>query len=186
MSIADEIEDGIQMNAGEAFKKMSEELHKKFEEAQLIAKTIDVLEDNLKEHKDKLRRMQEEELPEMMSQMGVNSVEFTDGNSAKIETSIHCGIPKNSEEEAFKWLQEHNLGDLIKNEMKIKFGRKEGNLLGDVKDTIEKLGLNYEQKSSVHNMSLKAVVKEQMSSANPLPADLFGIFIRRAVNVTKG
>lgn len=184
MSIAEEIESGsATANTADILQKVSEEIYAKYKETEALAELIAKAEENLKQMKETHRRMEEEELPGMMASIGLDNIKFSTGESVSVETSIHCGIPSLRQEEAFEWLNDNNLGDLIKNEVKIKLGKKEGNMLGDVVALAEKLGLKYENKKSVHPMSLKAVVKEQMSSANPLPADLFGVYIRRVVNV---
>ena len=164
-------------------KAISERLAKKWELAIIFQQEIAALEESLAGAKENLRKLQEEEMPELFSEAGVSGIILPNGVKVQVDTSIHCSISKEREEDAFEWLKNNNHGDLIKNEFKVKFGRKEDNLVGDFKATAEKLGLKYENKQKVEPMTLKAFVKEQMKTGVQLPKDLFGIFVRRIVNI---
>ena len=168
---------------GNILKAVSEKLFEKWKEALDLKKEIQEIEFNLEERNARLKRLQEEEMPELFSEVGVSGVILPNGVTVQIDTSIHCSIPAERKEEAFDWLKENNHGDLIKNEFTVKFGRKEDNMVGDFSELAEKLGLKYDNKQKVEPMTLKAFVKEQMKSGIAIPQDLFGVFIRRIVNI---
>lgn len=177
-----EIEDTKQ-DKEDILKTVSNELFKKWQIAQELQAQINQLEEQNSKLKESLRKLQEEEMPELFSEAGVAGVILPNGVIVQVDSSIHCGIPADRKEEAFDWLRNNNHGDLIKNEFTVKFGRKEDNYVGEFKHIAEKLGLKYDNKQKVEPMTLKAFVKEQMKSGNQLPQDLFGIFIRRVVNI---
>jgi len=183
MSIEDEIEDGMQLNKEGVFKKISGALSRKYSEAEEILSRIEQHEEQIKQLKDKYKTVTEEEMPAMLTELGVSSITLPSGEVVAISTELHCGIPAASKEAAYEWLREHNHGDLIKNEIVVKFGRSEDNMVGAVKKLAEELGLKFDEKSSVHSMTLKAFIKEQMRSGIALPQDLFGVYVRRVVDV---
>lgn len=170
-------------DSGGILKVISEKLFKKWSSAQDLQAQISQLEEKTSQLKESLRKLTEEEMPELFSEAGVAGIILPNGVTVQVDTSIHCGIPADRKEDAFNWLKANNHGDLIKNEFIVKFGRKEDNLVGEFKATAEKLGLKYDNKQKVEPMTLKAFVKEQMKSGTPLPQDLFGVFVRRVVNI---
>ena len=177
-----EVEDA-KKDKGGILKIISEKLFKKWTTAQDLQAQISQLEDQTSQLKEALRKLQEEEMPELFSEAGVSGIILPNGVTVQVDTSIHCGIPAERKDEAFDWLKANNHGDLIKNEFVVKFGRKEDNMVGDFRALAEKLGLKFDNKQKVEPMTLKAFVKEQMKSGTPLPQDLFGVFIRRVVNI---
>ena len=183
MNIEDEIEEGLQLNKEETFKKISGALAKKYSEAEEILVNIEHHEAQIKELKDRYRAVTEEDMPALLSDLGVSSIILPSGEVIAINTELHCSIPAATKEASYQWLREHNHGDLIKNEIVVKFGRNEDNMVGAVKNLAEELGLKFDERSSVHSMTLKAFVKEQMRSGITLPQDLFGIYVRRVVDV---
>lgn len=183
MSIEDDIESGIELNKHDAFKKVSEKLAEKYEESLQCLINIEALEARIKELQDEYRKKTEEEMPELMAELGVSAIALPSGETVAVETNIHCGIPAHSKGQAHEWLRNHNHGDLIKNEIVVKFGRNEDNMVSEVKSVAENLGLKFDEKQSVHASTLKAFVKEQMKLGSPLPQDLFGVYIRRVVDV---
>lgn len=168
---------------GDILKAVSEKLFEKWIKAQDLKSVIEKTEEYISSMKESLRKLQEEEMPELFSEVGVSGVILPNGVTVQIETSIHCSIPAEHKEEAFEWLKANNHGDLIKNEFTVKFGRKEDNMVAEFRESAERLGLKYDNKQKVEPMTLKSFVKEQMKSGVQLPQDLFGIFVRRVVNI---
>lgn len=171
------------LNTEEVFKKVSRQLAEKNTFARAKLQEIETTENLLSDLKEQYRKLTEEDMPELMDELGVASVTLTSGERVVLDSVLHCGIPAARKDEALTWLRDNEHGDLIKNEISVKFNKSEDNMVGEVKEVVEKLGLNYEQKSNVHSMTLKAFIKEQMRSGKPLPQDLFGVFVRRVVNV---
>lgn len=182
-SIDSEIETGLPLNKAEVFAKVSQKLAEKNNEGCAIKNLISSTQERLEAYKEQLRRIEEEEMPSLMDELGITSLTLTTGEQIAMDFSMHCSITKANEEEAFRWLRENNHGDLIKNEMKVKFNRNEDNVVGVVRDVIEQHGLQYEAKQYVHPQTLKSFIKEQMRQKNPPPQDLFGVYVRRVVEI---
>ena len=65
-------------------------------------------------------------------------------------------------EKAFNWLRENGLGDIIKNEISVSFGRNEDNKAADYAALAEERGFQPTQKLKVEPMTLKALVRERI------------------------
>ena len=70
------------------------------------------------------------------------------------------------------------MDDIIKNEVKVSFGKGEDNLTGAFLDDCSKQGLSADNKKTVHPSTLKAVIKDEMSKGAMSEDDLkiFNVF----------
>ena len=84
-------------------------------------------EEELKELKRKVDLVSGEVIPTMMQEMNISTLKLADGTSVEVKPVYGASIPKAKQEEAYTWLRENGLGDLIKNEITVAFGRDEDN-----------------------------------------------------------
>ena len=84
-------------------------------------------EKELKELKRKVELVSGEIIPTMMQEMNISTLKLADGTSVEVKPIYGASILVAKREEAFKWLRENGLGDLIKNEVTVAFGRDEDN-----------------------------------------------------------
>ena len=87
-----------------------------------------------------------------------------------------ASIPVSKREEAFKWLRDNGLGDLIKNEVTVSFGRNEDNKAATYAVLAQGQGYQPVQKLKVEPMTLKALVRERIESGREIPSDLFNVY----------
>ena len=92
-----------------------------------VQKRIAMSEDNLKDLKKEQDRLSGEVIPTMMSEMGLSELKLQDGSHLKVSTSYKAHITEANKEMAFNWLRNNGLGDIIKNEISVSFGRGEDN-----------------------------------------------------------
>lgn len=178
-----DIENAGNINKSKIFKEISKKLSKKQSELEVLEKALKDSQDLSSQLENGIRKLKEEEMPQLMDELGVNSVTLSNGVSIGIDTSVHVGIPEKNKPEALDWLRENGHGDLIKTELTLKFNRNESNLVPEVKAKIEEYGVPINEKLGVNTMTLKGFVREQMRLGNTLPLDLFGVYIRRVVTV---
>lgn len=136
----------------------------------------------LKRTQASLRKIECEDIPELMRSAGLESVTTSDGTVVKIQDEIACGITEERRGEAHAWLREHECGGVIKSEVVVGFGRDEISEKDDFYlKCVKEHGVdNVVQKESVHYQTLKALLKELRANAtdrpeNNPPVDLFGI-----------
>ena len=66
---------------------------------------------------------------------------------------------------------------LIKNDINMSFAMKQDNEARSLAEDLRQKGYNVKQKTHVHHGTLSGFVKEQISSGNNVPHDLFGIYV---------
>jgi len=139
-------------------------------------------EEKIKTKKDRADKLSGEVIPTMMKEMSLSSLKLADGSSVEVKPVYGASIPIAKREEAFNWLRNNGLGDLIKNEITVSFGRNEDNKA--IAYAILAKGQGYEpaQKLKVEPMTLKALVRERLESGKEMPFELFNVF---AGNKTK-
>jgi hypothetical protein len=162
-------------------KKLSDQVVKLQElEAELLVK-----EQELKEVKRKHELVSSEVIPTMMQEMNISTLKLSDGTSVEVKPVYGASIPINKKEEAYKWLRENDLGDLIKNEVTVAFGRSEDNKAQQYAVLAQGQGYEPVQKLKVEPMTLKALVRERIEAGLDMPSDLFNLFTSNRTKITR-
>jgi hypothetical protein len=142
-------------------------------------------EEELKELKRKRDLVSGEVIPTMMQEMNISTLKLADGSSVEVKPVYGASIPKAKQEEAFKWLRENGLGDLIKNEVTVAFGRNEDDKATQYASLAQGQGYQPVQKFKVEPMTLKALVRERVESGQDMPSDLFNLFAGSRTKITR-
>ena len=150
-----------------------------------IARTIENHEEHLKSLKKKRDHISGEVIPTMMSEMGLAELKLHDGSHLKVSTSYRATITEANKEAAFNWLRENGLGDIIKNEILVSFGRNEDNKAADYAELAKGQGFQPTQKMKVEPMTLKALVRERIEAGKEMPTELFGVFSENKTTIKR-
>ena len=142
-------------------------------------------EESLKKLKEQANQLSMIEIPKMMEDMHITKLKLKDGESVEIKKIYGASIPVDQKEEAFQWLRNNGLGDLIKNEITVTFGMGEDNKAVSYADLARGHGFEPTQKVGVSPMSLKAMVRERLESGQDVPADLFKPFEGNQTKITR-
>ena len=129
-----------------------------------------------KDAKSESLRIIRELIPSEMQEMGLDRVDV-DGNSVTLSQFCYASIPADKKEEAFAFLRSIGQDDIIKNEVKVSFGKGQDNEAGAFLDDCARQGLDPEQKTSVHPMTLAAWIKDRLASGQEINLETFGAFI---------
>jgi hypothetical protein len=121
----------------------------------------------------------------MMSEMGLSFLRLADGSSLEVKTNYSATITQANKEKAFNWLRENNLGDIIKNEISVSFGRNEDIKAADYAELAKGQGFQPQQKLKVEPMTLKALVRERIEAGKEMPTELFSIFVGNKTNIKR-
>ena len=148
-----------------------------------LQKQITRCEENIKNLRSEERLLSENEIPNLMQQAGISSLKLIDGSSVSFKPEYYAKIPVSKTDEAFDWLSSNGHGDLIKNEVSLKFGRSEDNVANSIVEDLKSKGHNVSQKKKVEPMSLKAFVKDEIQKGNNLPMDLFGVYVSNKTTI---
>ena len=169
--------EGVQAENGKQLSGLVRRLNEKQEQ-------IDETEKYLKELKAEKQRIAFEHIPMLMDEMAIERIDV-DGLTVKLKPFVSASIPADRKQDAFNWLREHGLDDIIKNDIIVSFGRGQDNQAGDVMYDLEQKGFHPEQKTHIHSMTLKAFVRERVEKGLPIDLDMFGAFVARTAEIKR-
>jgi hypothetical protein len=158
-----------------------------------VDKLLD-LEEQIKrseEHSKNLKTMYDkissEVIPNILAEQGLASLKLADGTVLEVNKKYSCTLPKDPQkkEAAYKWLREQGLGDIIKNEVAVTFGRGEDNKAEQLLSLAASKGFEPQQKSKVEPMTLKALYRERVEAGLDMPPDLFHLFVKDETKLSR-
>jgi hypothetical protein len=150
-----------------------------------LHKRIETSENNIKDLKKEYQRISGEVIPTMMSEMGLAELKLSDGSHLKVSTSYRATITEANKEAAFNWLRDNGLGDIIKNEISVAFGRNEDNKAASYAELAKGHGFQPTQKMKVEPMTLKALVRERIEAGKEMPTEIFGVFSENKTTIKR-
>jgi len=150
-----------------------------------LQKRIELQEDNLKNSKKQFDYLSAEVIPTMMAEMGLSHLKLMDGSSVDVKPNYSANITIANRDAAFQWLRDNNLGDIIKNEISVSFGRNEDNKAADYASLASERGYQPTQKLKVEPMTLKALVRERIENGKDMPVELFNIFVGNKTTIKR-
>ena len=150
-----------------------------------LNKRIETSEQNLKDLKKAYQHISGEVIPTMMSEMGLAELKLQDGSHLKVATSYRATLTEANKEAAFTWLRNNGLGDIIKNEISVSFGRNEDNKAADYAALAQERGYQPTQKLKVEPMTLKALVRERIEAGKEMPTEIFGVFSENKTTIKR-
>jgi|MGYP005689423103 hypothetical protein len=121
----------------------------------------------------------------MMQEMNISTLKLADGTSVEVKPVYGASIPADKKEDAYTWLRENGLGDLIKNEVTVAFGRSEDNKAQQYAVLAQGQGYEPVQKLKVEPMTLKALVRERIENGLDMPSNLFNLFTSNRTKITR-
>ena len=155
------------------------------EKLEALQKRLELQEDNLKSTKKQIDHLSGEVIPTMMSEMGLSHLKLMDGSSVDVKPNYSASISIANREAAFGWLRNNGLGDIIKNEISVSFGRNEDNKAADYANLAESQGYQPQQKLKVEPMTLKALVRERLEAGKEMPTEIFNVFVGNKTTIKR-
>ena len=152
--------------------KLSEEIEK----LKSIQSEISAAESKVKELKEQEKVQSNVVIPKIMEDMNLSTVKHKDGSEISIKKIFSATIKADKKAEAYNWLRDNGLGDIVKNDITVTFGRGEENKAMAYATLAKGQGFEPSQKESVHPSTLKVVMEEFKAKGNEIPEDLFWTF----------
>ena len=149
-------------------------------ENELLAK-----EEELKELKRKVDLVSGEVIPTMMQEMNISTLKLADGTSVEVKPVYGASIPKAKQEEAYTWLRENGLGDLIKNQVAVSFGKGEDNKAQELLDLAVSKGYEPSQDQKIEPSTLRALYRERVEAGLDMPSDSFHLFVKDKTKISR-
>jgi len=165
---------------GEAEGPDSEEVSEITELAEMQLKAeaeVEAAEVELKNKKEKLRKISEQLLPDAMNAAGVAELKLVSGQKITVGEYVRCHIKKDDKPKAYGYLRDIGSGDLIKNEVSVNFQSGKDTEAQQLMEQLGEMGFLVMQKESVHTGTLQAWAKEQLKEGRPIDKDLLGVYV---------
>ena len=149
-----------------------------------VQNEVATTQETLNELKATERRISEEDLPQLMAEVGLSEIALTTGEKVTITEQVNASITEAHNEAAIKWLTEHGFGGIVKTRLIVDFDHTERD---DALATLHKQEKKHitELKETVHSATLKSFVREQLEAGNKLPMDLFSVHPYSKAKITR-
>ena len=122
---------------------------------------------------ERLRKIQEVAIPDLMASIGMKKFTLANGYTLTIKEDVFASMRADFIPQAVKWLDDHELGGIVKDDVIVKFGRGDAELAKKLMAFCESNQFNAAEKLSVHPMTLKATVREQLAKGVEFPTEFF-------------
>jgi hypothetical protein len=133
--------------------------------------SIPLLEALLKARKAEEKEILTGPLLEWMQENDQLSFETEDGHKVSIATYVSAKVE--DADEAFKWLEERQYGDLIKDTLEF----PKGEFTDELARALEEHGASYSKKSGIHPQSLKKIISDRLKAGEDLPSEDDGFVV---------
>ena len=155
------------------------------EKLEALKARLQLQEENIKNTKKELEHVSGELIPTMMSEMGLSHLKLMDGSSVDVKPDYKASITIANREAAFNWLRDNGLGDIIKNDITVSFGKNEENKAADYAALAQERGYQPTQKLKVEPMTLKALVRERIEAGKEMPTEIFNVFVGNKTTIKR-
>lgn len=143
---------------------------------------VERLDRELKDEKQALLKLTDEDLPSTMADLGLSKFSLDDGSTVEVKPTYGASILVKDRPAAYDWLRENGFDDIIKNVISCQFGRGEDDQASAFHAFASQQGYPADQNESIHASTLKAFVKERIETGEDFPHTLFGAYVgQRAI-----
>ena len=145
------------------------------------------LEDKLKAKKAEADDISARVIPELLQEQGLQEIKLADGSKVSVKKEFRATLPKDDlrRESAYQWLRDQGLGDIIKNNVTVSFGRGEDNKAQQLLDLAVANGFQPQQKSDVAWNTLTALYEERVKAGLDMPSDVFSLWIKDKTKISR-
>ena len=145
------------------------------------------IEEQLKKKKEEADHISSKVIPELLAEQGLSEIKLADGSKVSVKKEFRCTLPKDEakREQAYKWLRDQGLGDIIKNNVFVTFGKGEDNKAKQLLDLAAENGFEPQQKSDAAWNTLTALFQERVESGLDMPSDIFNTWIKDKTKITR-
>ena len=145
------------------------------------------LEEQLKAKKLEADDISSRIIPELLHEQGLSEIKLSDGSKVSVKKEYRCTLPKDEDkkEQCYKWLRDQGLGDIIKNNVFVTFGKGEDDKAEQLLNLAAENGFQPQQKSDVAWNTLTALFQERVESGLDMPSEVFSTWIKDITKITR-
>jgi hypothetical protein len=148
---------------------------------------IAALEEQVKNKKAEADDISSRVIPELLAEQGLSEIKLDDGSKVAVKKEYRCTLPKDEvkREQCYEWLRNEKLGDIIKNNIFVTFGKGEDDKAKQLLNLAAENGYEPQQKSDVAWMTLTALFRERIEAGLDMPSDVFNTWIKDKTKITR-
>ena len=145
------------------------------------------IEEQLKKKKDERDHISSKVIPELLAEQGLSEIKLADGSKVSVKQEFRCTLPKDETKraQAYEWLRNEKLGDIIKNNVFVTFGKGEDDKAKSLIDLAVENGYEPNQKSDVAWNTLTALYEERVKAGLDMPSDVFSLWIKDKTKISR-
>ena len=145
------------------------------------------LEDKLKKKKEEADHISSKVIPELLAEQGLSEIKLADGSKVSVKQEFRATLPKDEvrRDAAYQWLRDQGLGDIIKNNVSVTFGKGEDDKAQSLIDLAVANGYEPSQKSDVAWNTLSALYEERVKAGLDMPSDVFSLWIKDKTKISR-
>ena len=161
---------------------------------QQLSEEIQKLQDiqqQIQGYKDKIKDLEQDEkyfsqviIPDMMNSMNLKTMKLKDGSEIEISNKFFASALAPKRAEAYQWLRDNGLGNIVKNEITVRFGKDEDNKATQYATLARGQGYEPEQKVSVHAGTLRVALEDLHTRGGQIPSEYFSTFAGYQTKIT--
>ena len=148
---------------------------------------IAALEEQLKNKKAEADDIGSRVIPELLAEQGLSEIKLADGSKVSVRKEFRATVPKDDlrREAALQWLRDQGLGDIIKNNVTVSFGKGEDDKAEQLLQLAAENGFEPQQKSDVAWNTLSALYQERIEAGLDMPSDSFSLWIKDKTKISR-
>jgi len=161
-----------------------EKLTDEIKTLQDIQQEIDNYKARIKDLEDSESYFSEVVIPDLMLSMNLKTMKLKDGSDIEIDNKFFASALAAKRAEAYHWLRENGLGNIVKNEITVRFGKDEDNKAMQYATLARGQGYEPEQKVSVHAGTLRVALGDLHARGGQIPSEYFSTFAGYRTKIT--
>ena len=148
---------------------------------------IAAIEEQLKTKKAEADDISSRVIPELLAEQGLTEIKLADNSKVTVKKEFRATLPKDDvrREAAYKWLRDQGLGDIIKNNVFVTFGKGEDDKAKQLLNLAAENGFEPQQKSDVAWNTLTALYQERVQAGLDMPSDCFSLWIKDKTKINR-
>ena len=148
---------------------------------------IAALEEQLKNKKAEADDIGSRVIPELLAEQGLSEIKLADGSKVSVKKEYRCTLPKDDSKrvQCYKWLRDNQLGDIIKNNVSVTFGKGEDDKAEQLLNLAAEHGFEPQQKSDVAWNTLTALYQERVQAGMDMPSECFSLWIKDKTKISR-
>ena len=127
-------------------------------------------------------------IPELLAEQALTSIKMEDGSTVSVKKEFRATIPKDEGKKRglpLQWLRDQGLGDIIKNNVSVTFGKGEDDKAEQLLNLAAEHGFEPQQKSDVAWNTLTALYQERVQAGMDMPSECFSLWIKDKTKISR-